>query len=54
MSTFNNFNGFDNIPNGYSWGPTNFIEVKDYLSFVGFIEIDEATGEMKLNLNSNS
>ena len=42
-------NEFDKIPEGCSWVPPNFVEVKDYLSFVGSLELDEETGEMKLN-----
>lgn len=45
-----NFNEIDNLPFGYSWVPPNFAEVKNYLDFVDCLELDEESGEMKLNI----
>ncbi len=44
------FREFDSTPTGCSWVPPNFVKVKEYLAFVDSLELDEETGEMKLNM----
>lgn len=43
------FKEIKSIPDGCSWVPPNFVEVKDYLSFVDSIELSGETGEINMH-----
>lgn len=42
------FKDVDSIPSLYSWIPSNFHQINDYLEFVDSIEFNEDTGEIDL------
>ena len=43
------FTAIDKLPIEYGWIPPNFIEVEDYPAFVYSLEMEEDTGEMRIN-----
>ena len=43
------FKEIDKLAIEYGWIPPNFIDVEDYLAVVYSLEMDEDTGEMRIN-----